>query len=52
MSDIADEIFWKEIKNIAGDSDVDEDVSFSKSEGGESEVSLDEGADMEEGFGE
>lgn len=55
MSDIADEVFRKEMELMIGKADVDESVDLEEDgEGVESEeqVSLDEDADMIEGFGE
>ncbi len=56
MSDVADEIFRKEMENMIGKADIDESIDLEeddeKNEIQSEEVSLSENADMVEGFGD
>ena len=55
MSDVADEIFRKEMENMIGKADIDESIDLEDDEKNEiqsEEVSLSENADMVEGFGD
>ena len=56
MSDVADEIFRKEMENMIGKADIDESIDLEedneKNEIESEEVSLSENADMVEGFGD